>query len=296
MSQEEEEKIDQPESDKGKDDLEPSPPSVESNKQTTTSEHTTDHCNKIEQHEKLYWGKFRMADLIQLGGVVLTFLALITSIIISAIQIGTSNKALDKADTSNMLVKQGILSSDSSTKEALRISDSSLAIAGKSLVLTSQNIRTIRDNARTELRAYVQADSVYFNKFNVGKGGMIINLRLANVGKTPAYDLVILGSPKLGGTGIYDADFGTLKDTASSLFIGGNGGYLTWTTIYSTLILSEEDSVRISEGKIFLGYFAKIFYTDKFGDRDSLRICRIYDSILRSFVLCNNYYEIQNPN
>lgn len=276
--------------------LKPPDPLHEAEKKGQESDNAKVQIEQKKNKVLLWWSKIETGDKTQIVLVFINIIMVGAFIYFGWKQIEKTNEALIYTSKSIELAEQSADSSNASTKEALRISDSSLTLSENSLAFTKQNIKMIRDNARTELRAYVQADSVYFNKFNVGKGGMIINLRLANVGKTPAYDLVILGRPKLGGTGIYDTDFGTLKDTAASLFIGGNGGYLTWTTIDSTFILSKEDSVRISEGKIFLGYFAKIFYTDKFGNRDSLRVCRIYDSILRSFVLCNNYYEIQKPN
>jgi hypothetical protein len=291
MSQDEEEKIEQSEGEKGKDNLEPSP-SVESNKETSTSEQATYHCHKIEQPEKLYWGKFRMADLIQLGGVGLTFLTLLAFIFVSTRQINIADKSIELTDSSFIYTKRSILASDSSTKEALRISDSSLAIAKKSLGLTSRNIEIIRDNARTELRAYINFDSAYFYDLR-NQQELIINMRITNVGKTPAYNVRSLMNVKIGGKPeIHESDFSSLRDTVSPTNIGGNNGYMIFSGKANIFL----DSVYISNASNFIGIYAKFFYEDIFGNQDSLRICRVYDRKYHAFVNCNKDIYEENSN
>lgn len=186
MSQEEEE-IEQSESDKGKDNFDPSPPSVESNKQATTSEHTTYHCYKIEQPEKLYCGKFRMADLIQLEGVMLTFLALIVFVYVSTRQINIANKSIEQTDSSLAFNKRSIFASDSSTKEALRISDSSLAIAERGISISESNM--VVSNA-----PYIKIN--IFKEILETGNPIKFRIDVYNVGRTPAVkfrSLIVFG-------------------------------------------------------------------------------------------------------
>jgi len=211
-----------------------------------------------------------------------------------------SRNALEIADTSNVLTRESLdfakksaQVSSKNTEEALKRSDSSLSISEKSLFITYENLKTIRDNARNELRAYVQADSVYMDKFLIGIE-IGVNLKLTNSGKTPAYNIRGLNKVKLGGTGIYETDFATLKDTMTSLFIGGNDGYIIFYNL-TKHILTMDDSINICNGSLFFGYYATFSYEDIFGNIDSLRVCRYYDPQINKFVLCQNYLEHKHP-
>ncbi len=253
------------------------------------------------QPERKYWGVLRIADIIQMISIIITAVTLIAFIYVSVQQIAISNRAISQTDNvitytkrSIEINEKNILSSDLSTKEALRISDSSLSISRQSMLLAFENINTIRQIAKTELRAFVQVDSIYFHQYEVGK--MVkINIRLTNVGKTPAYNLKVLLRSKWGGTGIYLTDYKTLKDTVSRMTIPANNGYLTLYDNVGNMILEKSDSIGIANGKLFLGYYAKVFYEDIFGQQDSVIVCREYDNENHFFELCNSLNEIQKP-
>jgi len=173
------------------------------------------------------------------------------------------------------------------TRKALKRSDTTNAI-------TRESLEFAKRNARIELRAYLQADSVYFYTFRSNEE-MVMILRVTNVGQTPAYRVTGLEYPKIGGTGIYEADFMTLKDTLTSMYIGGNNGSIEFR-MKTNFFPSKNDSIDITKGKIFLGYYGKFFYRDIFNNLDSFRVCRVYDPKTGDFVLCENYQEYQGPN
>lgn len=268
-------------------------------KETTKS--PTYHDPKKENAEKLYFGIFRIADIIQILGIIITAGTLIAFIYISNEQIGISNRAISQTDSVIAYTKKSVniseintLSSDSSTRRALKISDSTLSIGAKSLNIAYENIRIMKENAKIELRAYVQVDSIYFTQFKVGEK-IKISIRISNVGKTPAYNLKMLLRSKWGGTGVYLNDYLTLKDTVSSMSIPANNGYIIITDNIGNFFLDRADSSGVINGKLYLGYYAKIFYDDIFGKQDSVIICRKYNYEEKKFELCDNINEVNKP-
>src|SRR3990172_5206160 len=135
--------------------------------------------------------------------------------------------------------------------------------------LTTEQIEISRNTAKTELRAYLQADSVYFITFRSNEE-MVVGVRITNVGQTPAYNFRGLEKPKYGQT-IFVAI------AMTSMFIGGKNSYLDlW--MRTDVFPSKNDSIDISAGIIPLGYNGKFFYDDVFGNPDSFTVCRTYDT------------------
>ena len=163
------------------------------------------------------------------------------------------------------------------------------------LKTTERSVELSDKNSQIGLRAYLQADSVFFYTFMSGKE-MRIAVRITNVGQTPAYNIRGIEYPKIGGTGIYESDFLTLsqRDTMTSMFIGGNRSYI-YFRLATDFFPTKEDSIKINRGELFVGYYAKFFYDDIFGRTDSFKICNIYYAKTRDFVLCENYEEYYPP-
>ena len=168
----------------------------ESIKQTETANSPQNNPNKKEKPEKLIWGIFRKAELIEVIGLVINFGTLIVFICVSTTQINQTNDSINNSilsdslnqiaiDSSLTLTKKSLgfaISSDSINKKAF---DSSLAIADSSLKIASQNAKVINENTRIELRPYVVVDPLKDMKLFGDTLQFIIPLK--NVGKTPAY-------------------------------------------------------------------------------------------------------------
>ena len=194
---------------------------------------------------------------VQIVLAVLTIITLLSYVVVSSLQIHQTNKALDKADSSN-----------SYTRRSINLSE-------------QQN--------KLDMRAYLAYVGIDTIAFNVGKP-FRVDLLLKNTGKTLANKIrgTYLQKYRQGPPNQSDSD--TLKKHL-------NGDNLAWpntdmvTTLIFKLVLTKTDSIKIVNGLEELYIMGLFEYDDVFGVTHYTKYCLFYDPIVRTFNTFEKYND-----
>lgn len=145
-------------------------------------------------------------------------------------------------------------------------------------------------NARAELRAYMQVNETRFTELKVGYKTQVV-FEYENVGKSPAYNVAIIGYLKAGGTGMYDADVDSMnaRTPSTNWFIGTNIKHSGISTFDK--ILTKEDSAAYINGTKFCGFMGKITYEDIFGQSHFTLFCYRYNPGTGKFEFYNKFND-----
>jgi len=191
-----------------------------------------------------------------------------------------SRDALKRADTSNAYTRESLeftkkatLSSDSSTKEALRISDSSLNVAVEGLRISELNMM-----ASNTAYISIKAAIIQFGEEEISYG-----IIFKNGGHTPAFKINGFTAAEI--TEKNKSFWIThITDTVGAGMLAPNDTLFTiqWITKPTTCTFE----------KVYSGWFTfKIYgfmeYTDIFNHRYRMDYLRIYDPILDAFSASN---------
>jgi len=129
---------------------------------------------------------------------------------------------------------------------------------------TNRIINLAEKNAKIELRAYLEIESFDFKQFIVGKE-IIFEVKMTNVGKTPAYKIKRWVMLKPGGTGIYKSDFKDINEY--EILAPTLGTTIPYLNIMNTKInLEQNDSIDIINGDKFFAVWGEFIYQDIFGE------------------------------
>jgi hypothetical protein len=156
-----------------------------------------------------------------------------------------------------------------------------LTFVGTTIIglLSVQNARRL---AQAELRAYVGADLVQWDK----QSSLLVSVRGVNLGKTPAYRVANRASVQWRPHKVTAASFdrnGLEKESRRFPLAAG----MTFLTTPEPQELSQGELQAILSGKSPLSAYGVIEYTDRFGSQHTTRYCFSYDSVQGDFVVCD---------
>ena len=220
----------------------------------------------------------------------LLILLTIFLVIFNGILAWTSVQLSCNATKSTKLTEKSLIASDKANREALRKSDSSLAIADSSLKIASLNLKTISENARKELRAYVVLSSDTITIQIKAKEKIATKMSIVNVGKTPAYNVFHTNSCFVADS-ITKSDFIPLfaianrhQNTGDAL---GSGLRQNKLGIYDTLSTQDFNDIYSKKKKFFL--MGVVGYEDIFNKRHLLWYAMFYDTERSGLSYIENY-------
>jgi len=230
--------------------------------------------------KKSLWQRWKRIDISarsQIILAILTFLTLVTYVIISIHQSNLTRDAIAESAISNFYTKQSLLK----TQKAIALQEESLKHSVKTDY--DNGILAIKDtlasdrNTKMELRAYLAIDSMKIR--NITINGIELILKIMNTGKTPAYNIVLVFAGKPDGTGIYKKEMDELIKHRSDTNAEMHGNGMSFTLEY-TLHLGDNPIVnqQIISGEKDFYIYGIIFYDDIFKIRHRTRFCyRFYN-------------------
>jgi len=236
---------------------------------------------------KLTWSNLTIADKIQLSLLLLNLFTLIAFIFISSAQISISNKSIKQTDTalaysirSFQLTEKSILSSDSSTKEALRISDSSLTISKSNLKINE----LMMVSANTP---YIEVQSRVL-KFTVDT--LRYEIRYKNCGNTPAISFQTIAGAEISLKNKTHRKITSPNEISTGLLMPKDSCF---TIPNITILPSKQIFNKVQSGEYTFKVYGYIKYNDVFGYKYRVDFIYNFDPVTQTFTtpINGNFYK-----
>jgi hypothetical protein len=165
-------------------------------------------------------------------------------------------------------------------------------LSEQALICTDSSLALSRENAETELRAYVNFNGVKKHSFVVGEK-IDFSVDFHNAGKTPANNIQIFIDVKTG-TGVYpveQAKVDSIVKTQPRSTLGANQTIHTSLKPEIAFVFRRNDSLYISQEKSTMFVFGKTIYQDIFGKDHYTRFCYYLSSRTKSFYIYKKYND-----
>jgi len=159
------------------------------------------------------------------------------------------------------------------TRKSLNIADSALietkradTIANKSLQFVIHNNEENKTIDRLKNRAYLDFIAFPMIIFESGKK-ISYQIKIRNSGFTPAFNIDAIGKAKIGYEGVTENEIESVSNIKKSSGINSfkAAGANFSINLYTDVILSKRDSIKIREGQELFYIYGCIFYNDYFG-------------------------------
>lgn len=161
--------------------------------------------------------------------------------------------------------------------------------SNNSVELATKNLQAFESNAKLEMRAYLQIKTITKPQFRVGEE-IKFNIILVNTGKTPAYNIRDRHTYKYENTSLSIKDTVILSEYSVDIAVLGTN--LPKDNIINThMIPTQEDSIKILNGKMLLSVMGEFVYEDIYGDQHFTRYCLIYASHYDRLIHCDVFNE-----